>query len=332
MQGTSSICINFTHNAPHVPNQAANQPVRLHNLFRDVLGRLLIFLEYKNMNALSHVNHWLHRNIIQANLLPPLYPGALKQQMEARPLKTPVTYVEYDRLIKTYAHFTMPLYFPYIHYLDISSHVYSVLLDDAGLQKIINQFPNLLSLSIASNKITNAGLECLKSITLLRRLNFMGCKQIGDAGLAHLSGLTRLENLNLSACQITDAGLQHLSAFKHLRCFNLALCKQITGVGLAYLKGCTDLYCLDLTWCEAITDEGLACFSAFTSLQCLELSYCRKITDIGLQSLQGLRLLEFLYLTWCTNLTGQGLHQLRSKLPKLKVDVHGCVKIMTYRA
>jgi hypothetical protein len=45
----------------------------------------------------------------------------------------------------------------------------------------------------------------------LAHLELSECKQVSDAGLAHLAGLTGLSHLDLSACkQVSDADLAHL--------------------------------------------------------------------------------------------------------------------------
>ena len=42
------------------------------------------------------------------------------------------------------------------------------------------------------------------------RVNLQG-RQVTDAGLEHLKGLTKLERLDLGDTRITDAGLEHLN-------------------------------------------------------------------------------------------------------------------------
>ncbi len=93
--------------------------------------------------------------------------------------------------------------------------------DDEGLGYIA-AMPNLQDLNLwYSAYLTDAGLEHLKSLTKLRRLN-LEQTPIGDAGLEHLAGITSLESLNLSETKITDEGLPSLSGLTGLKTLELA--------------------------------------------------------------------------------------------------------------
>jgi hypothetical protein len=69
------------------------------------------------------------------------------------------------------------------------------------------------SVSFQLTPVTNAGLEHLKGLTKLQKLD-LDRAQITDAGLKHLKGLTKLQELHLNNTQVTDAGLVHLKAVK----------------------------------------------------------------------------------------------------------------------
>ncbi len=70
----------------------------------------------------------------------------------------------------------------------------------------IAAMPNLQDLNLwYSAYLTDAGLEHLKSLTKLRRLN-LEQTPIGDAGLEQLAGITSLETLKLSETKIKDEG------------------------------------------------------------------------------------------------------------------------------
>ena len=99
-----------------------------------------------------------------------------------------------------------------------------------------------------------------------------------DADLAHLKGLTSLQNLYLRNASITDAGLAHLEGLISLECLYLSH-TQITGVGLAHLKGLTRLQEL---WLDStsVTDAGLAHLEALISLEYLQLDKTQ-ITGAG---------------------------------------------------
>ena len=65
-------------------------------------------------------------------------------------------------------------------------------------------------------------------------------RQITDAGLAQLKGLTNLQTLELDYTQITDAGLVHLKGLTKLERPNISFFfrknNQITDAGVASLQ------------------------------------------------------------------------------------------------
>ncbi len=84
----------------------------------------------------------------------------------------------------------------------------------------------------------------------------LGATQVTDADLAHLLGLTALENLRLVGTEVTDAGLVHLAGLTTLE--NLILADTpITDAGLAHLTGLTELRDLNLRDTQ-VTDGGVA--------------------------------------------------------------------------
>ena len=60
------------------------------------------------------------------------------------------------------------------------------------------------------------------------------------AGLAHLSQLKRIKNLDLSNTQITDADLAHLANLTNLEELQL-VCTPVSNAGLAHLAKLTKL-------------------------------------------------------------------------------------------
>jgi len=84
--------------------------------------------------------------------------------------------------------------------------------------------------------------------------------RIGDPGLSHLAGLTRLERLNLDYTAVTDEGLEALS-------------------GLASLES------LSLDAAE-VTDGAVGSLSALSSLKILNL-YHTLVSEEGFEQLRG---------------------------------------------
>lgn len=305
------------------------------------LAAVMIFLSYKTMGILAQASCLLERNIfnkypVRAVLQPPpnYYPLlslVVKQQSQRHHSPThPLTYLECKKLIDAHKLCNQAPSFPYFRYLVLDAPASFAVINDAILKDIIDCFPHLITLSISSKHVTDAGLECLKTLAHLKVLNLMGCSEIGDAGLLHLSGLTDLEELNLTGCKkITDRGVRALSPLHQLRRLSLVFCLNITGEGLLPLSELTLLEALDLTWCQEMTDDGMGHLRQATRMKHLALSFCRKVTDRGVAHLKDHLLLERLDLTWCKKITDRGLLEL--KTPMLTyLNVSGC-RLVTER-
>ncbi len=63
-----------------------------------------------------------------------------------------------------------------------------------------------------------------------------GMRKVTDAGLAHLAGLTALEELDLSYSQVPDAGLAHLAGLTALETLYLPYSQEITDAGVAKIQ------------------------------------------------------------------------------------------------
>jgi len=126
----------------------------------------------------------------------------------------------------------------------------------AGLEGV----KSLEFLNLRGTLISHAGLRYLGGLQQLKGLDVSGNwivmrgmsdipSLITDDGLAQLSQLTRLEQLDLSVTDITDAGLVHLTALTKLKYLGLAYTK-IQGPGLASLSALKELRILDLEGLE----------------------------------------------------------------------------------
>jgi hypothetical protein len=139
--------------------------------------------------------------------------------------------------------------------------------------------------------------------------------QTGDAELADLKGLNRLEQLYLCDTNITDAGLAHVSGLTPLQFLNLRRTK-LGDLGLGHLERLTRLRSL-LLGGTRVTDVGLVHLKELTSLEVLDLDLTH-ITDAGLVHLKGLTKLRELNLIH-TDVTDAGVKELQQALPGLKI-------------
>jgi hypothetical protein len=86
----------------------------------------------------------------------------------------------------------------------------------------------------AEREVTDASLEPLKGLSEVRELDLYGTK-VTDAGLRHLKGLSQLRELCLSDTQVTDAGLEYLKELTQLQQLDLDG-TQVTDAGVTKLQ------------------------------------------------------------------------------------------------
>jgi hypothetical protein len=92
---------------------------------------------------------------------------------------------------------------------------------DADDLNAVAQFPHLTSLTMMSRGFTDAGLANLTGLRELRDLN-LSQASLTDDGLKDLAGFTQLETLWLYGTKVTDAGLVHLRGLTRLKYLSLA--------------------------------------------------------------------------------------------------------------
>lgn len=228
----------------------------------------------------------------------------------------------------------------------------------------IGQLKNLTSLDIESQD-TNKFLEMLRPLTTVKKLALRNCVhitdealgfiakspnlravyldacyRITDAGLAHLSGLSQLEELTVSQASVLKS-CSNLAGLTNLRLLSLEYAHHLTDAGFAHIAGLSRLESLNLNGCYRLTqttwlqikklqhltdlnldgtridDKGLIEIGQMVSLKKLSFCFNREITGAGLVHLLSLVNLESLDLRSWTNFTVEEGNKLFS-LPKLK--------------
>jgi endonuclease YncB( thermonuclease family) len=207
---------------------------------------------------------------------------------------------------------------------------------EAGLGQLKN-LPNLRSVDLGSQGVTDGGLKHLATLRQLEELNINWSKvspaavlalvqdrsnmrrlEIGgvpfrDEDLAKLKNLTELRTLSLRGTLVTDKGMEHLKPFGKLQRLSL-MSTSVGDAGLERLAGLTNLEDLDLDRTK-ITDAGLAKIKNLRNLRRLQFAHTA-ITDPGLEHLENLSSLKTLN-TNGTKITKDGLDRLRKRLPQL---------------
>jgi hypothetical protein len=159
-------------------------------------------------------------------------------------------------------------------------------LTDADLAQL-GGLTNLQVLSIYNDKLTENGLAGLAGLTAMRQ--FHACPSLGDAGVGHIKGWSKLEVLALQAEglqgeNVTDATVARLKGFPELRELRLEA-PQISDAALADLGGLSKLEKLEFSRCFKLTDAGLPKLKGLTSLKRLEFGNT-KVTEAGVAELK----------------------------------------------
>jgi internalin A len=193
----------------------------------------------------------------------------------------------------------------------------------------------------ANKKVTNDGLRELAGLKGLKRLSLFFDEQITDAGMAHLKGLTTLEELTLSNTGVGDAGIAELKGLKGLKKLHLAGAIRLTDAAAETINGFAELD--DLSLPSTITGKGVgklvglknlrsfylgggnpgdgaveAIAATMPNLESLELGTFglggNGITDASVPHLAKLKKLKSVGLAG-SKLTDAGLKELRAALP-----------------
>ena len=201
-----------------------------------------------------------------------------------------------------------------LHTLQLSSSRIEDLSSIRGLK-------NLRTLSLPNASITDEGLAPIAGLSNLDDLVISGNPRLGDAGMAHLSSLTKLRSLSIVGTAVSDAGLPAIARITSLRSLYLGKTR-VTDAGLASLAGLKNLGHLMLSETQ-VTGSGLRSLAGLTGLRSLSLIDAG-VTDEGLAGIAQLTGLEHLSL-WRTGVTVDGLVHLAAmpRLRHLSVDGTG---------
>ncbi|MGV3609001.1 MAG: leucine-rich repeat domain-containing protein [Planctomycetaceae bacterium] len=221
--------------------------------------------------------------------------------------------------------------------------LWGVGIDDEDL-KGLSALPNLQSLSVDGDRVTDTGVACFAGNKKLQEVRFRG-KQITDRGLAivaklpqlrslkwiserttdeglkHLRGNTRLTSVWLNGATATDRGLEHLSHCENLEEVFIDEPNTITSRGIGSLASLEKLKCLWFTR-SPLSADGLSALSSLTTLETLCLTGPVAQEDLAyvspLTSLRNLTLFN-------SELSGEGLRNLSTlkQLEDLKVSLSG---------
>ncbi len=143
-------------------------------------------------------------------------------------------------------------------------------IDNSGIFHIM-KLTSLTSLGFAflAYRITDIGIAQLNTLTNLTALNLSHNINLTNAILTHLTGLIRLNSLDLSCCDITDDGVKDLTKFTRLSTLHL-ICHKITDKSINQLTKLTNLTTLAFGG-PMITNNRAEHLTKLTSLTSLQL-------------------------------------------------------------
>ena len=114
---------------------------------------------------------------------------------------------------------------------------------------------SLEHLRLDMTRVSNFGLDTLKSFSSLRSCTIGRSDTVNDAGLISLGQLTKLENLALYHIKMSDVGLSHLRKMDSLRSLEIGY-TEASDDGLEYLVELNNLSTLKL-FGTSFTEAGL---------------------------------------------------------------------------
>jgi len=202
---------------------------------------------------------------------------------------------------------------------------------DAGMIHV-KAIPSLRIFSVHEgySRIGDAGLAQISELPNLETLCLHGMRGITDAGIAHLTKMRSLKDLNIASSQITDKGLGYLKQIKTLEHLELPQEQHgITDVGLAHLAELSNLKHLQISRIhfnnpavnkEYYTDRGLADIARLRQLEELHIGSIG-VTDAGMDHVAKLTNLKILHMFGCDNVTDKGLAKLTALKSLQNLDI-----------
>lgn len=202
--------------------------------------------------------------------------------------------------------------------IDFFSQVYSLSLnrswaDDDGIARLKN-LHHVRWLYLSRTLISDRGLRIVEEMPDLELLDLSKSTDITSAGLAHLSRLVRLRQLELDHVDKAANGLDNLRNLNRLESLDLSYVP-VDDAALANLSGLANLDCLFLT-SSRVTDAGMVHLAKLPRLMALAVCNTR-ISDFGVERISHFPKINRLWLDG-TNVTDAGVHRICERFPKLQ--------------
>lgn len=201
-------------------------------------------------------------------------------------------------------------------------HNYNSHVDDALVEKLA-ALKRLRYLTIRAPQLGDAGLATISGFALLERLDLWS-PLVSDVGVGHLAALRQLKQLSIATSRMSDASMRDVARMRTLERLTLRGAG-ITNAGLIGLADLPNLQSLTLYGDTMrpiagtqIDEGGLQHLEKLTRLEELWISNMQ-IHHSGLASLQRLSQLKVLHLHMC-NPPFEGLAKLQQALPNCHIN------------
>lgn len=184
--------------------------------------------------------------------------------------------------------------------------------------ELLCEFPDITYLSLGSTQIGDAGMAHVSCLSKLQGLN-LHRSQVGNVGLLSLKKLKHLVHLPMGETRVNDAGLVHLQDMTQLDYLGLRG-NAVTDEGLVHLKKLKNLTGLYLGETR-VTDKGLVRIRHMTKLVYLRL-HTMRVSDAAVEHLRVLTNLRQIDI-FKTQFTDQGIRELQAALPNCRINNEG---------
>jgi len=163
-----------------------------------------------------------------------------------------------------------------------TTHLRVLRITAADFVRLVPELPKLEELDLDGldgarmESLTVAVLNKVGTFGSLRVLDLPGRPELRDAWLQPLTGLPRLERINLSHAQIGEAGVAHLASLPSLRWLDVSMNQVLTDAALArVIAGAPGLQRLSVAGCGLLTSAGVQKLQSLRQLKHLDVSWVR---------------------------------------------------------
>ena len=191
-----------------------------------------------------------------------------------------------------------------------------------GNLRRLEEFPRLTRLQLILGSVED--MKEMASLGELHHLTYLelATDYFGDAAIAHLAGLERLEELDLRGALVSDGGLRAIAGLQSLRVLRVGSRRvesdvpEITDAGMECIAKLSRLEELDIEGCR-VSDKGVKVLRSLPRLRTLDLSLT-DITDATLEEIERFPRLERVNITE-TNLTPAAVAAFQQSCPRIEI-------------